>query len=294
MPRWKICGAWLLLAMPVAGCSEARPQPAGEARATGVVAASQFDAASAGTIRGSVRWSGPIPTVPPFEIRTLLLDNNPPQPRLVRDNPHAPRIDTATGGVGGAVVFLRGIDPKKARPWDHAKVCVENESRDMHILQGALASNVGFVRQGDAITMVSREPVFNVVRAKGAAFFSLMFPDPNQPLTRVLSNKGQVELSSGAGYYWMRGTLFVDDHPYYVRTDRHGEFELAQVPPGCYQIVCWLPNWNQAGQDRDPESGLVIRVEFHPPLELGHEVMVEAGGKTRLEFNLTATMFKPQ
>jgi hypothetical protein len=292
MPRWKVCGVWLLLAMAVAGCSEARPQAAGEATATGSVAASQFDAASAGTIRGRVLWSGPVPTVPRFEIRAVVLDNNPPQPRLVRDNPYAPKIDSATRGVGGAVVFLRGVDPKQARPWDHAKVDVEHQSRDLHILQGALKSGVGFVRQGDAVTMVSREPVFNVIRAKGAAFFALTFPDSNQPLSRVLSNKGQVELTSGAGYYWMRGTIFVDDHPYYVRTDGQGGFELAQVPPGRYQIVCWLPNWKQAGQDRDPESGLVVRVAFHPPLELVQEVIVEASPAAHVDFNVTAAMFK--
>src|SRR5207248_1964383 len=135
-------------------------------------------------------------------------------PRLVRDNPHAPNIDSATSGVAGAVVFLRGVDPARARPWDHPPVVVEHQDRQLWVVQGGVRSRIGFVRRDDSITMVSREKVFNALHAGGAAFFTLTFPDADQPLRRALDKKGQVELSSAAGGYWMRGHLFVDDHPY--------------------------------------------------------------------------------
>jgi hypothetical protein len=284
--------AWLLLAAAMAGCGEARPQQLDMTAPPQPAAATQFDAATASTIRGQVSWNGPLPAVPPFEIRSLVTEWNPPQPRLVRDNPHAPLVDPSTKGVAGAIVFLRGIDPRKARPWDHAKVLVEHRDRQLHIMQGNLKSRVGFVRQGDAISMVSREPAFNFLRANGAAFFALPFPDADQPLTRVLASKGIVELSSAAGWYWMRGTLFVDNHPYFTRTDAQGVFELPQVPPGRYQIVCWMPNWNQASHDRDPETSLVIRMSFHPPLELVRDVIVESNAKAQVDFTVKAELFK--
>jgi hypothetical protein len=287
----------LLLVAVIVGCGENPPQSAGESpppvcAISPTVAASQFDAATAGVVRGRVLWDGPVPIVPAFEIASLVTESSKPQPRLMRDNPHAPVVDPATGGVAGAVVFLRGVDAQRARPWDHAKVEVEHRDRELHVVQGGLKSRVGFVRQGDAITAVSREPALNALRARGAAFFTLMLPDPDQPLDRLLGEKGQVELKSGAGYYWMRGTLFVDDHPYYARTDAQGGFELPQVPPGRYEIVCWMPNWNPAGKDRDPESSLIVRLVFHPPLELVQEVVVESNAEARAEFRVEASMFK--
>jgi hypothetical protein len=291
MHRRRTCAVWLLLTAAGAGCGEARPQPVTEAAPQRVPAASQFDATTAGTVHGRVLWNGPIPVVPPFEICSLVLEPSLGKPRLWRDNPHAPRIDAATGGVAGAVVFLRGIDSLKARPWDLASVSGEHQDRQLHIIQGTLKSRVGFVRQGDAITMVSREPVLNNLHAKGAAYFALMLPDIDQPLTRVLANKGIVELTSGAGWYWMHGTLFVDDHPYYVRTNGQGNFEMPQVPPGRYEVVCWMPNWNEAGHDRDPETCLVIRLRFQPPVLTVQEIVVEPSGDVRVEFAMTAAMF---
>jgi hypothetical protein len=115
--------------------------------------------------------------------------------------------------------------------------------------------------------MVSEDPFFHSLHADGAAFFTLAFPDPGRPRVRLLQDKGRVELTSAAGFFWMRGHLFVDDHPYYTRTDSAGEFVLPGVPPGNYEVVCWLPNWRVQRSERDPESGQVARIFFNPPLE---------------------------
>jgi len=38
---------------------------------------------------------------------------------------------------------------------------------------------------------------------------------------------------------WMRGWLFISDHPYYSVTSERGSFELADVPPGKYTVEVW-------------------------------------------------------
>src|SRR5262249_61652176 len=100
-----------------------------------------------------------------------------------------------------------------------------------------------------------------------AAFFSLAFPDPHQPLSRSFDTPGRVELSSGAGYYWASAHLFVADHPYYTLTDPDGRVTLAQVPAGSVDVVAWLPASPVARQARDPESGLITRQTYGPPAE---------------------------
>src|SRR5207248_8829156 len=142
-------------------------------------------------------WAGAVPGVPPFEIRSLVSEWSPPKPRLVRENPHTPRIDQGSSGVGDAVVFLRGVDPQLSRTWDHPPVIVEHRERQLWVQQGDIRSRIGFVRHGEAVTMVSRESAFNALHAGGAAFFTLTFPDADLPLQRQLKAKGRVELSSG-------------------------------------------------------------------------------------------------
>ena len=79
--------------------------------------------------------------------------------------------------------------------------------------------------------MSSAEPGIQMIRARGAAFFTLPFPEPGQPLDRRFDTPGRVVLTNGAGYYWQSADLFVSDHPYWTVTDAQGRFTLPQVPP---------------------------------------------------------------
>lgn len=271
--------AWLLLAL--LGCD---PRPREAAR---------FDPATAATIRGRVTWAGELPTVPPLEVWPIPLEENGPRSKRREPNPNAPAIDPATRGVANAVIFLRGVQPERSRPWDHAPVRVEQRDQQFHILQGGHDGRTGFVRRGDVIEMVSRDPLFHALRAEGAAFFTLMFPDPDSPISRRLTEKGVVELSSAAGRYAMRAYLFVDDHPYYTRSDTAGRFVLDKVPPGTYDVVCWLPNWHEARHERDPDTAIINRMVFHKSVEVVRPVTLTAKTDTGLVFQLSPQSFLP-
>ncbi|GIW79113.1 MAG: hypothetical protein KatS3mg105_0920 [Gemmatales bacterium] len=218
-------------------------------------------------LRGRVTWEGPLPDIAVLDIRATPLAPAPLRVRLQVPNPNAPAIDPKSRGIQNAVVFLRHVDPDRCRPWHHPPVRIEQVDYRIRILQGDVPAPVGFVRRGDEVLMVSRQNVPHNLRATGAAFFTLAFPDPHQPLMRRFHRSGLVELSSGTGFYWMRGYLFVSDHPYYTRTDASGSFRLEDVPPGDYEIVCWLPNWHITRRARSPESGQIIRTTFAPPVE---------------------------
>ena len=229
---------------------------------------SKFDAATTGTIRGQVIWQGAIPEVPGYRAPVSPGAEHAGQPRRLWTNPNAPRIDPAGKGVAGAVVFLRGVDPRRARPWDHPPVRVELRDYLIHVCQGDHDGQSGFVRRGEAITMVSRQDLYHALRVRGASFFTRAFADADQPCSHRLDQGGIVELSSGCGYFWMRGWLFVTDHPYYTHSDAEGRFSLPQVPPGRYELVCWLPDWHEAFRELDAETALICRLTFRPPIEI--------------------------
>jgi hypothetical protein len=218
-----------------------------------------------------------VPHLPAERARVNLMIEEGKVDHMVVPNPHAPLIDPQTHGVGNAVVFLRGVDRRRSRPWDLPPVRVELGEYRLQVRQGEYTSPFGFVRRGSSIDMMSTRPIFHTLHAEGAAFFTLAFPDPDQTRTRRLERQGIVALSSGAGYFWMRAFVFVDDHPYYARTDHSGHFTLPSVPPGEYDLVCWMPNWHEAGHERDPETCLITRLAFQPPVEEIQRIKVDGG-----------------
>jgi hypothetical protein len=277
------------VALAVAGCggpSPARPEPPAPSEL-----ARRFDAATTGSIRGRLRWVGDVPEVPPFVSPPRPVAEPPREPKQSWDNPNAPQVDPRTRGVKDVAVFLRGVDPARARPWDHAPVSVELRGYHLHLRQGKQASRFGVVRQGDGVEMMSGDDGFYSLRARGAAFFTLSFPDPQRPLVRSLPHKGVVELSGGGGQFWMRAYLFVDDHPYHARTDTEGRFVLADVPDGAYELVCWLPSWRPERAERDPDSTLVARLAFRPPVEVVRRVAVRRRQAARADVAVSAGAF---
>jgi hypothetical protein len=267
---------WFIL-IAGSGCRDVSAPFPTEAPERSTTVSTKFDASTCGTIAGRVRWTGALPQVPPIKIERL--DAVIQKTKLYsRPNPHAPQIDPTTNGVGGLVVFLRGVAPELARPWDHAPVTVVMHDEQPLVRQGENAPGlVGIVRRGDDVTLVSGQPIPHSLRARGAAFFTLTLPEPNKLRRRAFHEVGRVELTSANGHIAMRGHLFVDDHPYYAVTNSTGQFQMPHVPAGNYELVCWRPDWRIDRQERDPESLTFVRMTFVLPKETSLPVTVRAG-----------------
>jgi hypothetical protein len=273
------------LALALAGCGD---PDVSSPNAAEPLPGDAFDPTHCGHVRGRVTWAGEPPRVAPFDVHVNALGGPIFHHRHERPNPHAPRIDSASQGLADAVVFLRGVELSKARPWDHPPLHVELVGCSFQLKQGDGPSHVGFVRRGDMLSLTSRDDVFHSVHADGAAFFTLTFPERAWARQRCLNGLGIVELSSASGYFWMRGYVFVMDHPYVCRTDAKGAFMLPEVPAGAYELVCWLPNWRKQRHERDPETGEISRVYYHAAIERTAKVQVRPGEASNVELVVAA------
>jgi hypothetical protein len=256
-----------------------------------------FDPARCGIVRGEVRWSGDVPAVAPIE---LVRVRNPPAGMKHVSNPNVPRV---TGGrLADAVVRLIGIEAARSAPWPEPvpTTSVEVTRTALVVKQGGQAGRVAVVRRGQEVELVALEDVdtatslatVHSVRGRGAAFFTQMLATANRPVSRPMPEAGVVELSSGAGYYWLRGYLFVSDDPYAAVTGGDGTFSLSQVPDGEYEAVCWVPNWHIERWEHDPEwSGDPVRLFFKPAVEKRQRLAVKAGQFSDLHFTFSAADF---
>lgn len=252
--------------------------------------AARFDPTICGTITGRVTWAGDRPAVPPVHVPTFTLTG---VPTGELPHPNAPVIDPATGGVRSAVVFLRGVDPAAAKPWDHPPAEVEIDDTTIRVRQGHDTGRIGFVRTGEAVRFRSTASAIAGIRARGAAFFTLMFPPDGMPVERTLGREGRVELTTASGQFWAAADLFVAPHPYFARPGADGRFRFADVPAGTYELVVWHPNWHPARMERDPETGAPTRRWYAPPTEKVQIVTVTPGGQTDAAVTLTTADFPP-
>jgi hypothetical protein len=65
---------------------------------------------------------------------------------------------------------------------------------------------------------------------------------------------------------WMRGYIYVFDHPFFAVTDERGEFSIPDLPPGRYVVRAW-----------HEEAGILTR-----------EIAVSEDGDTRIDFELSS------
>lgn len=273
----------MLLVVALVGC---QPAPNGSPKPKPPIVPTSFRPNETGTVRGRVVWSGEPPKIAdirrPFDT-----------PGLLRDypNPNVPVIQATTGGVGGALIFLRGIDPTRARHWDHQNVAVVVDAARIRVDQGDRPVRVGIVRRGDAIAVRSTESRGHILQARGAGVFSLPLLDSDKTTRYPLERSGILTLSSGAGFYWTQGHLWVGEHPYAAVTADDGSFELPMVPEGKWELVSWMPNWNILRVERQPEFGEIERIVFAPAVERSTTVAVVPGASAAHTFSLSSVDF---
>jgi hypothetical protein len=208
-------------------------------------------------------------------------------------NPWTPVIDQATSGIADVILSLEGIDPEWMKPWDLPNVTCEAVASRLHIRQGdSTMRRVGIVRVGDEVPFQSGDAGHHMLRARGSAFFTLPFPEPRKPLPRRFEKPGIVELSSGAGYYWHAADLLVVTHPYHAVSDSTGSFTFLNVPPGMYSLIARARNWHVVNKERDPETGLIFRQSYAPPVEVRIPVTIRSNEPTLTSVLVPASQFQ--
>ncbi len=191
-----------------------------------------------GTVKGSVKWQGPLPHLVPSQINKdpEICD---PQGQKRRDLERL--LVGASGGVANTIVYLKDVTKGKAMDLPEPRRFLNQKScrYEPHILLVPL--------QG-TLQVKSSDPTLHTVHMSGASDYNLPFPFADQVVQRTMNREGLVDLRCNAGHVWMNAEMMVVPHPYYAVTGQDGNFEMTQVPPGEYEIVAWHEGWRVVGE----------------------------------------------
>jgi len=237
--------------------------------------------ADGGTIKGTVKWLGPLPHLTSLEIdkdpQICDPDGNHKQRDLER------LLVAPDGGIANAVIFLR--DVTRGKPMDliagRQYLNQKNCRYEPHIL---------LVPVGGNLQVKSSDPTLHTVHMTGASDYNLPFTLKDQIINRPMNRAGAVQLRCNAGHVWMNGEMIVASHPYYAVTDQNGYFELSQVPPGDYEIVAWHEGWKIVGESPLYDVMTQRRVKrpvFSDPVIWSKHVSVPARDAVVVDFTLS-------
>ena len=230
-----------------------------------------------GTISGTVKWTGP--AAPKLEV-TINKDQDVCDPDSQKTRSLERLIVGPDGGVANTIVYLKNISSGKEMKLPQVRQTLDQKHCQYvpHIL---------LVPQSSALSMKSSDHVLHTVHSDGAASFNLAFPFTDHVTIQNMNTAGLINLKCNGGHSWMNAEVMVVSHPYYAVTGEDGKFELADVPPGDYQIVAWHEGWSVAGRENALDvfsQKKIQRVVFSEPKTWEQKVTVQPGSAANVKF----------
>jgi hypothetical protein len=154
--------------------------------------------------------------------------------------------------IKNVVVWLEGVKEGKAIPQEPVPITIKNCMAVPHVSIGFVGGEYIF-RNDDKILhttqlklelayqrLVSRRPLKD-----GATIYNLALPkkgvEIRKPIKwwhRYSEDTGVIQVRSNT-HNWIRGYIFIFDHPYAAVTNEKGEFVIDRLPPGEYLLKAW-------------------------------------------------------
>jgi len=154
--------------------------------------------------------------------------------------------------IENVVVWIEGIEKGKALPKKSVDVSIKNCRAVPHV-------NIGFV--GGEYVFKNDDRILHTIQSKlglayqkkvssrpledGASIYNLALPKtglevrkPIKKWHRYTENTGFIQVRSNT-HNWIRGYIYIFDHPYAAVTDASGAFVMEGLPAGEYTLKAW-------------------------------------------------------
>jgi plastocyanin len=138
-------------------------------------------------------------------------------------------------GIEGVIVSLEAIEKGKPKPKEEV-IAIEN--RGCRFIPFLTATVVGSTLQ-----VQNTDPILHTTHARfeskqGRTLWNVIQQAGAQGITKPLTMPGVVDIRCDL-HPNMRAYVHVFNHPYFAVTDTEGEFMIANVPAGTYELTAW-------------------------------------------------------
>jgi plastocyanin len=155
-------------------------------------------------------------------------------------------VDTKSGGLQNVIVWLvvEQASAEVRGPPASLPIAMMDQ-RDHQFVPRVLA-----VRSGQPVRFTNSDPANHNVRTSSphpANEFNVFTGADGSYTHRFIVHPAQRPVRVGCDIHpWMRGWIYVFDHPHFSPTDERGRFRIEAVPAGRYKLMLRQPDINYA------------------------------------------------
>jgi plastocyanin len=216
--------------------------------ALAVCSAGPVVAADGATLRGTLTYEGPAPSLEPLEV-----DHDR---ECCAKEPILPEtlLVTEDGKVRDAVVWLEGV--KGDKPWPTEEGVLDQ--------QGCVfLPHVTILGVGQTMRFLNSDPIIHNIhtwpRENPPMSVSQLAKGLSRPIKRSFDTPDEIKVTCDV-HKWMGAWIIVRDNPYYALTGEDGVFEIMDIPPGAYTMVIWHESLDRVEKKVELAAG-ATRVE---------------------------------
>ena len=179
-------------------------------------------------------------------------------------------VNPKNKGVRWAVVFLKPAKGKKLAI--HPSLQQPPPEAVLDQPQCQFVPHVLILRAGQKLVARNPAPVaHNVVIQGFQNAQNVQIPPGRSHTFELVAESYPVQLSCGI-HPWMKGYMWILNHPYYAVTDENGAFEIRMVPSGVQNLVVWHESVGYLG-GRAGRNGKPIQIEAGKTTDVGELVL---------------------
>jgi len=204
-----------------------------------------------GSITGTVRVTGDVPTLPPQPVykQSATCGQTVPDERLITGK---------NGLLANAVVFLDGVDSGKPIRRD--------EPVELNNLKCAFVPHVVDGTVGQTLSMHNGDPFLHDAHAwLGARTLFNVALLKGKTVDQPLRDPGLIHINCNVRHTWMHAYVFVGENPYHAVTTAAGAFAITDIPPGTYTMTTWHEMLGSIDRSVTVEAGKATHVDVDLP-----------------------------
>jgi hypothetical protein len=216
-----------------------------------VAGAAPSRAADEGTLTGTVRVAGTIPTRPPLPVYKShqVCGQTIPDERLVIG---------PGGGVRYAVVTVEGVRGGRKPERDTVPVLDNRLCR--------FEPHVQTAEVGQSLLLRNSDPILHNADARmGQTTLWNVALTPGREVRKPLGEAGLITVTCDVRHTWMKAYIAVADHAYHTVSDAEGVYEIRGLPAGSYTVRVWHEELGTAEHQVAIEAGAVATLDVAYP-----------------------------